>query len=72
MAGTSSGNARDRNRRWYIVCSICTRGYILSNQMVRTRGDGSKTDVHELACERKQRASEPVAAKEQREVADGC
>lgn len=53
MPGTSAGNARDRNRRWYRKCRICGKGYILSNQMVRTRSDGNKTNVHELACERK-------------------
>ena len=64
MSGTSAGNARDRNRRWYIRCPICKQGYILSNQMVRTREDGTKTDIHQLACERRQGSDQDNAAGE--------
>ena len=55
MSGTSSGNARDRNRRWPGRCRICGEVYILTNFMIRTRADGDKTDTHELACERRTR-----------------
>ena len=55
MSGTSSGNARDRNRRWPTRCRICGKTYIFTNFMARTRADGDKTDTHELACERRAR-----------------
>jgi len=60
MSGTSSGNARDRNRRWYVICHVCGQGYILINLMVRTCADGSKTDTHELACLRKQKRGQAL------------
>ena len=62
MSGTSVGNARGRERSRVVTCRICNKDYTLNNRMKRTLADGSKTNVHTLACERRARlAAEEVA-----------